>query len=201
MVVWTSRRLGPRHHRIRVVNKEFPMRATVALLSMFASIGLASCANGLEDSIATVASAVERKTVFANDALEPREWSNDVTEYWDESATSMMVLYTPDGEHGDVFYAWGVANGISVAWLYKVPTADAEDFQVRVQRSFVIAHDAAPERYWGGGGAVGGGRGGGGPVGPGGDGFTPEQVARVLLTAGAIDDATSALLGYRSGAL
>jgi hypothetical protein len=120
---------------------------------------------------------------------------------WSGNANNMMVIITGDPENSSMFYAFGVANGTDIAWLYHVPKTSYVAFNAKVDQAFDAVLKAFPNRFGGGsGGLIGGPH----PVGP--VGVPPTQIpasyiARVIRTAGTLIDSTRATLQYDTAAV
>lgn len=136
----------------------------------------------------------------ACDAVQVTSWTvNTTSQYWvfnsnNIAVNNMHVILTasdPNGTDANYFYAWGIANGFTVGWLYKVQKSDYNQFVNQVVTSFLTKTQPGSSRFWG---IAGGTPGGPTPIGPGGG--DPIFVSRVQRTVGTIIDTERATYTY-----
>ena len=174
------------------------MKKVVAAV-LFGVLSIAGCADQQAVDEPTTSSESYELTTYSAcgcDAVLPTVWNREIQPSWPRGASNMMVMLTGSGDpyNDKIFYAFGVANGSFVAWVYQVNKEDYASFQASLNLTFTQMESLNSRLWWGGGGTLG--TGGPGPIGPG--GIPPVYINRIVRSAGTLVDSTRAMLDFRA---
>src|SRR5678815_3043814 len=100
------------------------MKKVVAAV-LFGVLSIAGCADQQSVDEPITSSESYEITTYGScscDAILPTAWNREIQPAWPRGASNMMVMITGSGDPNNdkIFYAFGVANGSHVAWVYQV---------------------------------------------------------------------------------
>lgn len=162
-------------------------RVAAAVVVMF----IAGCT--APDAAETTASETSELNGGAASPMPYRVWSPTVpVDWWFRSARNMtIVVYTARLDT----YAWGVADGVNVTWVYKMTNAQRPAFIQQAIDGLQTMSMPGDENSW----IIQGGHGGNPPTPtPGTTEFSVASVNRVVRTIGTSVDAFDATKKFES---